>query len=201
MSFSYFSKNALRMAACVSSLVMVVLVTGCAHPITLTPDINKIGNATSKINKSAGYYISPADMAKEMETKGGGGDNVKYMPYRDLDAGMFKAFSQVFDNVVKLKSPGDAAAQGVQLVIVPSITTFSASDSLLTWPPTQFSITITNAVSDVNGKEIARVQSTGQGQATFSEFTSDFSLSAKRAAQDVMDKLVKDLASSTSLRQ
>lgn len=193
-----------RAASVAASAAVVALVTGCAHPISVAPDLNQVPQAASKINKTAAYYVSAEDMAKEVETPGGGGDKVKYAPYRDLDSGLYKAFSQVFDNVVKLKSPQDAAAiaaQGVSLVIKPTITTTSSSDSVLTWPPTQFGVDILCTVTDASGKELMRTHSSGQGAATFSEFVGDYSLAAKRASQEALAKLVRDLAASDALRR
>lgn len=195
-----FFKPLRRITMVAATAVTVALITGCAHPISIVPDINKVAAAPGKINKTAAYYISPEDLSKEVETGGGGGDKVKYAPYRDLDAGLYFAFSQVFDSVVKLKSPTDPAAQGVKLVIKPSITTTSSSDSMLTWPPTQFSVDIACTVSDPNGKTLVTTHSTGQGAATFSEFKADFALSAKRASQDALNKLVRDLAAADALR-
>jgi hypothetical protein len=197
-------EKARRIGVVAASALLVALVTGCAHPISISPDLNKVPQASAKINKTAAYYVSAEDLAREVETPGGGGDKVKYAPYRDLESGLYKAFSQVFTNVVKLKSPADAAAigaQGVALVIKPTITTNSSSDSLVTWPPTQFSVDILCSVTDASGKELVSLRSTGQGAATFSEFTSDFSLSAKRASQDALTKLVQDLAASDALRR
>lgn len=199
--WNQFIEQTRRVTVVAASAVTVALVTGCAHPITLAPDLNKVAQAPTKISKTAGYYISAEDLAKEVETPGGGGDKVKYAPYRDLEGGLYKAFSQVFDNVVKLKSPADGAAQGVNLVIKPSITTNSSSDSIVTWPPTQFGIDIVCTITDPAGKELVRTHSTGQGAATFSEFTSDFSLSAKRASQDALNKVVKDLSTAEALRR
>ncbi len=197
-------ENTRRAGVLAVSALLVAVITGCAHPISLAPDLNKVPQASAKINKTVAYYVSAEDLAREVETPGGGGDKVKYAPYRDLEAGLYKAFSQVFDNVVKLKSPADAAAigsQGVAFVIKPTITTNSSSDSVLTWPPTQFSVDILSSVTDAAGKPLLSLRSSGQGAATFSEFSSDFSLSAKRASEDALAKLVRDLAAADILRR
>ena len=183
----------------------VALVTGCAHPISVTSDLAQIkGSSPARINKSVGYFIAPEDRTREVITPGGGGDKVSYVPYRDLEAGMFKAMSEVFTNVTKLDSASDTARlakDGIQLVISPKLTTNSSSDSLLTWPPTQFSIELTCKVTDKVGAPVTEVKATGTGRAEFSEFKSDHSLSAKRAAQDAMAKLVKALEAAPELRR
>jgi hypothetical protein len=186
------------------SAAALVLVTGCAHPISMAPDMKAVPESTAKIHKKVGYFISAEDLAKEVISPGGGGDKVKYLPYKDLETGLYKAFSQVFDGVVKLKSADDKASigdQGLNLVIKPTLSTTSFSDSAFTWPPTQFTVDITCVVTDAKGTEVTRLTSQGKGAATFSEFTSDFSLSAKRASQEALAKLVRDLSASDALRR
>lgn len=193
-----------RALAALGCAVSVVMVTGCAHPISMAPDLGTVPAASAKINKTAGYVLSAEDMAKEVETPGGGGDKVKYFPYKDLDAGLYKSFSQVFTNVVKLKGVNDAegiASQGVSLVIAPSITTDSSSSSAFTWPPTKFTVNLTCTVVDAKGAPVTVITSTGEGAAEFSEFKSNFSLSAKRASEDALKKLVKALSESEALRR
>jgi hypothetical protein len=117
---------------------------------------------------------------------------------------LYKALSEVFTNVSKLDSPNDPAAlasRGITLVITPTITTTSSSDSAFTWPPTQFTIEFDCKVVDAKGNSVTQVKASGQGKATFSEFKSDFSLSARRASEDALANLVKALASSQDLRK
>jgi len=188
-----------------AGIALAALLTGCAHPISVTSDLAQIkGSGTAKIDKSVGYYIAQEDRTREVITPGGGGDKVSYVPYRDLEAGMYKAMSEVFTNVSKLDSPTDAARlakDNIQLVIVPKIVTTSSSDSVLTWPPTTFTIELTCKVSDKAGAPLTEVKALGVGKAEFSEFKADFSLSAKRAAQDAMAKLVAALEASPVLRR
>lgn len=177
----------------------LVMMTGCAHQISMSPDASKTASVSSKINKQVAYVISPADMAKEVQTPGGGGDNVKYQPYKDLDAALYQAFSAVFADVTKVSTPSEA--KGVALVITPSVTTTSSSDSMLTWPPTQFTVNLVCTVVDPKGQAVTQVQGSGSGQATFDEFKSDFSLAARRASRAAVDNLVKALENSAELRR
>lgn len=177
----------------------LVMMTGCAHQISMAPDATKTASVSSKINKSVAYVISPADMAKEVQTPGGGGDKVKYQPYKDLDAALYQAFSAVFTDVTKVGAPADA--KGVSLVITPAITTTSSSDSMLTWPPTQFAVTLVCTVMDGQGQAVTQVQGSGSGQATFDEFKSDFSLAARRASRAAVDNLIKELEKSPELHR
>jgi hypothetical protein len=173
------------------------LMFGCAHPISLSPNLTdgKL-DAVPASKSSVAYYISEADRGKEITSAGGGGDKVRYFPYRDLEAGIYKVLSSVYANVTKLPAPQDAATiekNGVTLVFNPLITTTSSSPSLLTWPPTKFGIDLSCNITDATGKGLKQFTVRGDGAAEFEEFKGDFSLSAKRASNDVLQKLLKAL--------
>ncbi len=192
-------KQARRLLIGLASAAALVVMTGCAHQVSMSPDTKQMASASSKINKSVAYVISPADMAKEVQTPGGGGDKIKYQPYKDLDAALYQAFSAVFTDVTKVGAQADA--KSVSLVILPAITTTSSSESMFTWPPTQFTVDLVCKVLDANGQAVTEVRGSGSGQATFDEFKSDFSLAARRASRDAVDKLVKALEASPELRR
>src|SRR5262249_2313702 len=162
--------------------------------------MNQIKGSGSKIDKTAGYYIAAQDRTREVTTSGGGGDMVKYVLYRDLEPSLYKAMSEVFANVVKLDTPADAARLAKDNVQV-DITTNRSSDSMLTWPPTQFTIDVVCKVTDKSGMPMKDIVVSGTGRAEFSEFKTDQSLSAKRAAQDAMGKLVKAFETNPEFRR
>ena len=188
-----------------TGLLAAVLATGCAHPISVTTDVSQVrSSGKPRIEKSVAYVIAPDDRDREVITPGGGGDKLSYKPYRDLDAGIFKALSEVFANVSRVDAAAEAAKPGrdkIQLVFVPKITTTSSSASPFTWPPTAFAIDLACKVSDASGAPVSEINVVGNGQAEFSEFKSDHSLAAKRAAQDAMQKLVKALEDTPALRR
>jgi len=187
-----------------ASVTALVVMTGCAHQVSMSPELKQLPAVASKIDKNVAYVISAADLAKEVQTPGGGGDKIKYQPYRDLDGALYKAFSEVFKDVTKLSSTAEApalASKGVTLVIEPAITTTSSSESMFTWPPTQFSVELVCKVSDLQGKAITEVRAMGKGAATFDEFKSDFSLAARRASKEAVDNLVKVLSETAELRR
>ena len=197
------SKKNLHALLGVTAAVALLGLTGCAHSIALSPDLSKVSTAGPKIAKTVGYVIAETNRWLQVTTPGGGGDKVKYFPYRDLEPGFRKALSEVFDKVTKLAGPDDPAiaTQGVSLIITPTITTTSSSDGALTWPPTSFSIELNCAVLDARGQPVAQINSQGQGRATYNEFKHEFALAARRAAEDVLEKLVKALAESPELRR
>jgi hypothetical protein len=188
-----------------AGLLVAALATGCAHPISVTSDVSQVkSSGKPRIEKSVAYVIAPEDRDREVITPGGGGDKVSYKPYRDLDAGIFKALSEVFANVTRIDAAAEAAKPGrdkIQLVFLPKIATTSSSGSPFTWPPTAFAIDLTCKVSDTSGAPVSEINVVGNGQAEFSEFKADHSLAAKRAAQDAMQKLVNALEETAALRR
>lgn len=181
------------------------LMVGCAHQISFAPDGKKIvASGAPRIEKAVAYYVSADDMKREVITPGGGGDKISYFPYREIDAGIYKALSEVFTSVSKLDAPFDPnrpATPALQLVFSPSIVTTSSSSSALTWPATDFTLELTCKV--VNGKNapLKTIVVKGTGKAEFSEFKAEHGLSARRAAEDAMAQLVKALETSPELRQ
>lgn len=180
-----------------AALLLALLVTGCAHPISLTPNnLDKIAvGSTEKINRKVGLLITDADRARVVQTAGGGGDKVSYQPYRDLELGLYTALSQSFADVSKVTTASDPkiAAQGISYIVTPLISTTSSSPSPFTWPPTIFMIDLNCTIADTGGRAVREIKVQGEGRAEFDEFKSDFSLSAKRATEDALSKLVKAL--------
>lgn len=185
-----------RLSLYLVCLFMAVLATGCAHPISLTPSITTGIDQVKveRIEKKVGYYIAQEDRVREVTTPGGGGDKVSYLPYRDLETGMYMVLSQSFSNVSRLEALGSPKAAEQQLIIKPTITTTSYSDSAFTWPPTVFTVQITLAIEDSTGKPVTQISAQGEGRAEFSEFKSDFSLAARRASENVLVKLKAAIA-------
>lgn len=184
---------------------VAIWLMGCAHPITMAPDLTAVSaSAMPRINKTAALHITDASKALEVTSAGGGGDKIRYFPYKDLEPGLYKALTEVFADVTAVKTPQDAAALKASspvLVIKPEVSTYSYSDSLFTWPPTKFGVTLTCTVTDASGALIDTIKVTGDGFAPFEEFKSNFSLSAVRASTDALNKLVQALSNSTALRR
>jgi hypothetical protein len=181
------------------SLTVATLTSGCARPILLTPSSVDYANITAeKIDRKLGLSISDADRAREVTTPGGGGDKLSYSPYRDLELGIYSALSKSFADVSKVKGLDDPKlkSEGFSYIVAPSITTTSSSSSALTWPPTYFSIDINLPFVDLQGKPVKEIRVQGEGRAEFDEFKSDHSLAAKRAADDVLKKIIKAISDS-----
>lgn len=185
--------NGLRFFAALS---LVVVLGGCAHPITLTADLSKLqGSTETKSPAKVGLVLPDELLKREVTTPGGGGDKVRYFPYRDLEAGIYSVLSERFAGVSKLSSAADGKIQsdGLTYLITPTITTTSFSPSIVTWPPTVFTIEFACQISDATNKPVTEFRVQGEGRAEFNEFKGDFSLAAKRAADEAMRKLLKAL--------
>jgi hypothetical protein len=179
------------------ALLAVALTGGCAHPISLTADTGAVvgTGAITKVDRRVAVAISEEQKKLEVTTPGGGGDKVSYFPYRDMETGLYVALSETFTQVTRVSGVGDPKVRqdGVSLILVPEISTTSHSPSLFTWPPTAFTVELRAALKDPGDRTVGQVRVQGEGRAEFGEFIADPSLSAKRAVQDVLVKLVKAL--------
>jgi hypothetical protein len=194
-----------QLAKIISISLTCFMLFGCAHPISMNPDLASVqSKAITPINKKVGYYISDANRALEVTTAGGGGDKVRYFPYRDIEPGLYKALAEVFTGVAKIKNPqdaGDLSRNDISLVILPELSTTSSSPSPLTWPPTQFTVTLACTVTDPAGRAVHKLSVTGNGSAEFDEFKTNFSLAAVRATNDALSRLIKALGEAPELRK
>jgi hypothetical protein len=186
-------------AAC--GFALTLLLGGCAHPISMAPNLEMIKAAPEQplLAKKVGYHISAASRTLEVTTPGGGGDKVRYFPYRDLEPGLYKALGTVFRDVTKIHNPGDSAemqASGIHILITPEITTNSSSESAFTWPPTSFTVALHCQLKDKQGNTLDTVRVEGRGNAEFSEFKTNFALAAVRASEDALSKLTAALRQS-----
>lgn len=184
---------------------VVAALSGCAHEISLTGDASKLPTLQSApLERTVGLVITDEQSAQEVITPGGGGDKVSYHPYRDLELPLYVGLGHVFRNVTKLKHAPDAAtiqAQHLDYVITPTIHTTSSSPSLVTWPPTDFSVTLACTVTDPSGQSVVTEEVTGKGHAEFSEFKHNLGLSGQLAAADAVTKLQTSLADAPELHR
>ena len=195
--------TSIRFARLGFAAVFVSLLAACAHPINLEPTKLPERDDAKLVAKKVGYVLTDTDRAKEVTTPGGGGDKVSYYPYRDMEKAIRASLRAVYQDVSSLKSPNDAAAikeAGVAYIFLPEISTTSSSSSPFTWPPTQFTVNVICTVTDPQGAVLAKVASTGAGAAEFSEFKSDFSLSARRAVAEAVEKLAQEVRKNEKLR-
>jgi len=179
----------------VGGAIAALLLAGCAHNIKIAPDVTKVERTSAappRIEKKVGYYIPPDVSSVEITTQGGGSNDLRYFPYRDIDIGYQKMLGNVFASVVKLTSMADlpsVAHGGIDYVIVPVIITSSGGSGLFAWPPTTFTIDLTSNVRDTAGHLIASPHVIGTGSADTSEGINDHAVAGKRAMEDALLKM------------
>ena len=180
----------------------LIALCGCARSIQVDPSLDDLRNVEgiTKIDKNVGYYISQEDREKEVTTPGGGGDKVKYLPYRDTEAALNTMLSKLFTKVYSIKDLTDSqffSSKQISYIFKPSITTRSSSKSLVTWPPTHFEFELTCTAVDVDGNSIWQKTVNGVGNAEFKEFKKDFSLAARRASAKAVNDMLIEISNST----
>lgn len=181
------------------SSFFVFFLSGCAHKIDISPKMDDI-RAVEIIpqNLIVGYFISEEDLNKEVVTAGGGGDMVKYTPYKDTEAVLNTVLSKNFKKVYYVKSLNDSKFvedKNISYIFVPKIQTTSSSPSLFTWPPTKFTFELTTTATQIQPKAIfleTTISSTGNAE--YEEFIKDFGLSAKRATEQTFMKTQYEIA-------
>ena len=188
------------------ALTAAVFAAGCAHPMMIKPDIASLAvpAEASRIQKSVGLYISAENRNKQVTTPGGGGDKVSYRPYADIETGLYKVLGNVFQNVEVLSSISEGesiAKHSLVYIVVPEIATTSSSSGFFTWMATDFTVDLSCKISDVAGRSVTTVSSTGKGHADFSELKSDMSRAGERASQDALAKLQALLLQTPELRK
>jgi hypothetical protein len=175
------------------------IITGCSHSIQISPNLDTLRTqGSAKSSTIAGYYISQEDLMKEVTTPGGGGDKVKYFPYKDTEAALKTILATRFAQVYSLKSATSdplIKEKNIRVIFTPKITTESSSESAFTWPPTDFKIELTCTAMSPEGKKTWEKTVVGKGHAEFDEFKSDFSLSAKRATQEAFTLMRDEILS------
>jgi len=188
----------------ITALVAVMFASGCAHMINITPPANTISaEDITKIDKTVGYYISKEQRALLVTSKGGGGDKVTYHPYAELEPALSQVLSNTYTKVVPLAAINDKAeleSKQIAYVFAPVITTTSSSSSALTWPPTNFTVTIACTAANGSGANVWNSTITGTGEAVFADFKHDFSLAARRASKDAFNQLQKGIVAAPALK-
>lgn len=185
------------------ALAIAALLVGCAHPIVIGPTQTPARYAESLINKNVAYVLSESDRSKEVTTDGGGGDSVRYFPYRDLEKGIRDALRAVYADVYVIRSAKDTNAiksGNISYIFIPEISTSSSSSSIFTWPPTKFNIEVSCNVTDADGNLVSRIKAKGTGAAEFSEFIPEFGLAGRRAANDLSENFKQAISADQKLR-
>jgi hypothetical protein len=177
-------------------LVMAVL-SGCAHPITITPVLSSIDRKdVTSIQRNVGYYISDQDRSKEVISPGGGGDKIRYTTYRDLEPALQKVLSNTFKNVQRMPALDDKkfiADNGISFVFVPQFETSSSSSGIFTWMATDFTVQMDCKALGSDGSVIWEKNIKESGHADSQELMKDMQLSSRRASEKVFMQLQAEI--------
>jgi hypothetical protein len=193
----------MRSIRMVLALGLALTLAACAHPISVSPLSSPPREEAKLVNKHVAYVMTDELRNRSVTTSGGGGDKVSYYPYRDLEKTIRDALRAVYQDVTVINAAAEAKAdptKNIALVFTPEISTSSSSDSMLTWPPTQFFINLECTATDAEGKQLSSFRLSSNGAAQFSEFKSDFGLAGRRAATELGSKLVQELTSNPALK-
>ena len=179
-------------------ITALIILSGCSHNIQLTPDLTSLREVKTGpvIDKNVAYFISQENHLKQVTTPGGGGDKVTYKPYADTEVALNTVLSKMFSRVYSLNSVDDQQYiddKNISYIFVPKLTTNSSSSSMLTWPPTNFTISLSCEALDSTGNSVWQKTVESSGDADFNEFKSDFSLAARRASEEAFRMLLNEI--------
>lgn len=178
------------------SVAALTFLVGCAHPISIAPKADVVSTnavAKEKLKKKVGFFIAPESLNLEVTTPGGGGESVRYFPYRDLEVGYQKMLNGVFDGVIRVSKATDSAEferGGLAYIFTPELITNSGSTGIFTWAPTNFSIDLTSKVRDASGKLVSNARAIGVGSFPDGAIAmkGNYGIAGQLAMQDVLDK-------------
>jgi hypothetical protein len=177
-------------------LLPVIVLFGCAHPISIQPKqldaVSRTSSTPTQLKEKVGYYIPDKALELEVTTPGGGGDAVRYFPYRDMQPGYERVLHNVFESVVRLSAmagPAEMQASHLTYVLAPTVTTSSGSTGVFTWPPTNFSVDIATEIRDSSGKIVATPRVLGAASVGgIMDMGGNFGVTGQMAMQDALQK-------------
>lgn len=185
----------------VSSLFLII---GCAHSITITPPLHTVDvDGVTKVEKNVGYFISQENLKKRVITSAGGGDKVKYFPYKESEPILKKVLSNRYKNVYAIPALDDGqfiATNYISYIFIPKIDTESSSRSSWVWPPTDFTMSIDCKVLDPSGQEIWQTSVQGEAHIGIPDATRVHGLAGGKATKDAFSKLLKEIVDAEMLQ-
>lgn len=172
---------------------IVLFTAGCTHKIDITPKSGS-GEAFKEDVKmySVGYYLSMSDRNRYVVSPGGGGDSIGYYPYKDLELGFREILLNNFEKVYRVKKMDDKSyieEKRIRYVFTYDVSTTSSSSNIMTWPPENFTVTLSCDAFDNEGNKIWNDSVEGRGIAAFADYKTDFPVAGRRANRAALDKM------------
>lgn len=189
----------------VLTISAVFMLSGCAHKIDLTPNLDAIrATKVEPFHINVAYYISETDKNLEVKTSGGGGDKVKYTPYADTEGALNAVLSKSFVKAYSIKSLEDKTFltdKNISYIFVPQIITTSSSENLFTWPPEKFTLELTcKALDPLNGNTLWMITTNSVGTADFGDYRKDFSAAARKASEEAFLRMLIELSQTKNIK-
>ncbi|MBC7939834.1 MAG: hypothetical protein H7Z19_08745 [Chitinophagaceae bacterium] len=178
----------------ITALVCAALVA-CAHPVKIAPQLILSTDRSRIVDKKVGYRITDAQRAMKVTTSGGGGDNISYYLYRDMEKGLFDTLASVFSGVYVIPETGAQdfiVANGLNFVFSPVLESDSSSRNVLMWNPTDFTLRLRATAFDASENIVWTREFTGAGRAPAGGSLSE-TPAAQAAALDVFKQLQQAL--------
>ncbi|AFL69529.1 hypothetical protein [Sulfurospirillum barnesii] len=194
------------MKSIIGGIFLVLLLSGCSHKISIAPSLNDIREVQveNKADVNVGYYISDEAKKTATTTPGGGGDNITYTPYADLEGALNTMLSRKFKRVYAVKSLEDKAYianKNIIYLFTTTIKTDSSSTNVLIWPPTDFTVELSCNAVNLDGAMVWSDTMSAKGHASAGELMKDFSLSAKRATETAFKEMLLKLEKTDKFNQ
>lgn len=138
---------------------------------------------------------------KQVITPAGGGDRVRYTPYKDIEPGFNDVLENVFLEVKALDSniAPNINNNSVDYVVSLEIDTDSSSASMFTWPPTWFGVALKTDIFNTETKKTTKISAKGEGTANYSKFLMNKGITGQEAALDALKNLQMALLNSDEL--
>jgi len=185
-------------------LVLLLFSIGCAHTISITPDLSNINQLVdSKIEVNVGNYISKDDLSKKVVDRLMNGDSVKYASYKEVEPAFVKVLSNIFENVIYIQSLEDIAfikESELTYIFVPTIETRAFTYNPYAWPPTDFEMTLACYAIDESTKKMWEWDTHVSQKSKYSEYWADQAISGKKAVIQCLNELQEELRSTDIFR-
>ena len=188
----------------VFTVSLVFCTFGCAHQINITPNLSHWSiEGVNKIDKNVSYYISPENLEKKVVTPAGGGDKVKYYPYKESEPVLRVVLDNIFTAVYSMPSLEDKdflISKDISFIFIPEIETDSSSRSAWIWPPSDFIVSLDCKAIDDLGNIVWEDKVRGESHVGLPQVHMNHALAGKLATEDAFIKLQGKILESGSFR-
>jgi len=155
------------------SIPLLFLLGGCAHDISVAPELSKITKVRPvTIDRSVAYYIPPNALDLSVTTPGGNNDTLRYKPYKESEPALRRVLENVFTEVHRIDSLADAKIDkhNIRFIFIPQIETMSYSNSNVDWQPTKFTFILKVKFLTADNKPFYESYAQGKGIANFGRY-------------------------------